>query len=134
MEEACRAIDVSPDGQQVAVGSAAGLIVCDQMGKKLFEIVNKPAAPVDDDGMNRDRLLFGGHYSSGQFSPDSKLLAVVTSDAPNEIQLLDAETKRELRRIPLVSRLVRLSFSPDGVDSQTTERNSAVRLYEVQHR
>ena len=57
---------------------------------------------------------------------------MVTSDKPEEVRLYDAETGRELRKVALASRLVRLAFSPDGKQLATTERDSAVRLYDVE--
>lgn len=126
-----RAVDVTPDGQRLAVGSTHGMAVCDAKGQVQFAIPNKPEAPVEVGGMNRDRLMFGGHYSFGSFSPDGKTLAVVTSDSPEEIRLFDSETGQELRRFKLKSRLVRLAFSPDGKRIVTTERDIAVRLYAI---
>ena len=124
-----KAIDVSRDGRKLAVGSAAGIVVCNDQGDVLFEIANKPNAPLDFAG--RDRLTFGGDYSYGLFSPDEKILAIVTSDSPEEILLLDADTGDELRRIKLTSRLVRFAFSPDSSRIVATERDVAARLYAV---
>lgn len=124
------AIDVTSDGRKLALGNFQGVVACDDQGKVLFEITNTPEIPVAIEN-NGDRLLFGGDYSFGRFSPDQKLLAVVTSDAPMAIQLWDAETGKELRRIKLKSRLVRLAFSPDGRQIVTTERDVAARLYAV---
>ena len=56
---------------------------------------------------------------------------MVTSDRPEEIRLYEAETGRDLRKVALASRLVRLAFSPDGKQLATTERDNAVRLYDV---
>jgi len=124
-------IDVAPDGLKLALGNDRGVVVYDKAGKTLFEVVNKPTKPLDPDEMSRDRLVFGGDYASGQFSPDGKITAVVLSEAPEEIQLLDAETGNELRRLVLNAKLVRLAFSPDGATITATERDNAVRLYEV---
>jgi WD40 repeat protein len=132
-----RSVDASPDGTRLAIGSSAGLIVCDLAGKTLFTLPNRPQVPVAIEDMNQDRLLFGGDYTSGQFSPDGKLLAVVASEAPREIRLVDATTGAELRRIALSEKVVRLAFSPDGKRIAATERNppktpdAAVRLYDV---
>jgi WD40 repeat protein len=127
MEQAARAIDVAPDGQKLALGNASGVVVCDLRGNALYEIANAPDGPADFD--RNDRLSFAGHYSLGRFSPDGKLLAVVTSDHPDEIRLLEAENGRPLRKLALAARLVRLAFSPDSKQLATTERDSAVRLY-----
>jgi WD40 repeat protein len=131
LEVPVRAIDVSFDGKHIAVGSAAGTIVCDANWNRQFEVTNKPEAPILPRGMNRDRLLFGGHYSYGVFSPDAKLLAAVTSDGPSEIKLLDAETGEEQRKVVLQSRLVRFTWSPEVSCIVVTERDNAVRMYDV---
>jgi WD40 repeat protein len=125
------AVDVSPDGERFAVGGAMGVVVCERDGRVLFQVENRPQGDVEINDMNTDRLLFGGHSSCGQFSPDGDVLAVVTSDSPDEIRLLDAQSGEELRRIKLEARLVRLAFSPDGARIAATERDSTVRLYDV---
>jgi WD40 repeat protein len=125
-----RTVAVSPDGRRLALGAAEGLIVCDTQGQLLFEIRNNPRGDVTKD--REDRLAFGGHYSAGWFSPDRKTLAVVTSDNPNSVRLVDSENGKELRRIALSNRLVRLAFSPDGKRIAATERDNAVRLYSVE--
>lgn len=129
---ATKAVDVTRDGHKLAIGSSHGVAVCNDKGEVQFEVANQPDGPVQVDDMNRDRLTFAGHYSFGQFSPDEKLLAVVTSDSPEEIRLLDSVTGEELRCIDLTSWLVRLSFSPDSKQIVATERDSAVRLYAVE--
>jgi len=124
-------VDITPDRKKLAVGSAGGVVVCDLQGKVLYEIANAAVGPfkVDD----KDRLALGWrHYSLGRFSPNGKILAVVMSDKPEEVRLCDAETGREIRNVALASRLVRLAFSPDGKQLATTERDSAVRLYDVE--
>jgi WD40 repeat protein len=125
-----RSVAVSPDGQKVALGSAEGLVVCEPQGTMLYEIENHPKGPVTKD--QNDRLAFFGHYTAGLFSPDRKTLAVVTSDNPDVVRLVDSETGRDLRRIQLANRLVRLVFSPDGKQIAATERDNAVRLYSVE--
>ena len=44
MEGATRSVDVTPDGQKLAVGNGHGLIVCDRLGKVLYEITNPGAS------------------------------------------------------------------------------------------
>jgi RNA polymerase sigma factor (sigma-70 family) len=122
-------VDITPDGKTLAVGNAGGLVACDRQGKVLYQIVNAPEGPSLFD--NNDRLTFSGHNSLGRFSPDGKILAVITSDRPTEIRLHDAATGRESRKLALASRLVRLAFSPDSRVIAATERDSAVRLYDV---
>jgi WD40 repeat protein len=109
MEAATRSVDITPDGWKLAAGSGHGLVVCDLHGKVLYEIANAHG-PFKLD--NKDRLAFSGHSSLGRFSPDGSILAVVTSDRPEDIRLYEAETGRELRKIALAARLVRLAFSP----------------------
>ncbi len=88
--QGARSIDVAPDGQRLALGSASGLVVCDLSGNVRYDIANAPEGPGDLD--RNDRLSFAGHYCLGRFSPDGKLLAVVTSDHPDIVQLCDALT------------------------------------------
>ncbi|MFN0052286.1 MAG: M56 family metallopeptidase, partial [Planctomycetales bacterium] len=123
-------IDVTADGKRLAVGFPIGVCVCDRQGNVLYEISNTAKGPpkFNDNG---DRLNFFGPYSFGRFSPDGTILTVVTSDRPAEVRLMDAESGRELRNIKLTSKMVRLAFSPDGQQLVATERDSAVRLYDV---
>jgi WD40 repeat protein len=125
----CRSIDMTPDGQLLALGSDLGVVVCDQDRRALYAIANNPKGPLD---VNKDRLKFRGHYSLARFSPDAKMLAVVTSDAPEAIRLFESDGGDELRKIKLKANLVRLTFSPDSKQLATTERDSAIRLYDVE--
>ena len=59
------------------------------------------------------------------------LLAVVTSDSPEEIRLYRADSGELLQRVKLSSKLVRMAFSPDGQSIVTTERDVSVRQYTV---
>jgi len=125
-----RSIDVSPDGSKVAIGDAAGLAVWDvnAMAER-YRIVNNPKNRLSFTG--DDRLTFGGDYCAGWFSRDGKLLAVVASDKPSTIQIIDAANGRLLRELTLAAKLVRLAFSPDSQHLVATERDNAVRLYDV---
>src|SRR6185369_12821040 len=98
-------------------------------GESLFRVENHPDKPLEFD--STDRLKFGGDYSLARFSPDGKILAVVTSETPEAIRICDAADGHELRRITLKSRLVRMAFSPDGKRIAASERDAAVRLYDV---
>ena len=129
IELVARAVDVAPDGRKLALGRASGVVVCDLQGNVRFQIANNPDSPAAFD--RDDRLTFGGHNSLGRFSPDGKLLAVVTSDHPDQVRLCDADTGRCKQTLSLSSRLVRLAFSADSRRLATTERNSAVRVYDV---
>ena len=129
-EQQTKSVDVTQDGQLIAAGCGGGLVVCDQTGKVRFRIANVHKKSFKSD--NIDRLNMFGEYSTGRFSPDGKVLAVVTSDRPEEIRLYDVATGSELRTVKLASKLVRMNFSPDGKQIVATERDSAVRLYEVE--
>ena len=125
-----RSIDVTPDGKKFALGDSEGMLVCNLQGEVLIQIANGANAPAPLD--NDDRLTFFGPYSYGRFSPDGRILAVTVSDRPEEISLYEVETGRELRKLALVKKLVRLDFSPDGKQLVATERDNAVRLYDVE--
>lgn len=124
-------VDVTPDGKTLACGTAEGLVVVNRKGKSLFEILNSREKPLPFD--KEDRLAFSGAYSFGKFSPDGKRLAVVVSDSPNEILLYDVQAGVEIRKIHLQSWFVRMAFSPDGGQLGVTERDNAVRLYNVEN-
>ncbi|MFN0052177.1 MAG: WD40 repeat domain-containing protein, partial [Planctomycetales bacterium] len=122
------AIDVSPDGQRLALGSTTGVVVCDLKGKRQFSVKNSPPAQPARD--NNDRLGFFGDYSFCRFAPDGRSLAVVTSGRPDVIQLVEAQSGELQGRIELGAKMVRLAFTPDGKRLAVTERDSAVRMYE----
>lgn len=126
--EGCRSIDVTPDGRTLALGSAGGIAVCKREGEIVYELPNKAQGPFKFD--QNDRLGFAGHFSLARFSPDGKVLAAVTSDRPEEIRLYDLEG-HEQRKLALGARLVRLAFSANGKHLAATERDDAVRLYDV---
>ena len=127
MDQAPRAVDVAPGGQSLALGSAGGVAVCDLRGTTRYEIANSAEGIGELD--RTDRLSFGGHFSFGRFSPDGKVLAVVTSDHPDQIRLCEAANGRVCRTLELAARLVRMAFSPDSKRIAATERDNAVRLY-----
>ncbi|HVU86049.1 MAG TPA: WD40 repeat domain-containing protein [Pirellulales bacterium] len=133
----CRAIDVAGNGELFAYGTARGVVVAGRDGKILYTVPNRgftdllSAAKARGNDKNSDRLAFGGHFSFVRFSPDGKTLAVVLSEKPDELRLLEAATGAELRRVQLQAWMVRLDFSPDGTRLVTTERDRAVRLYDV---
>ncbi len=126
---AARSIDITNNGRLFAIGSAGEVLVCDRDGRLKFTIENKPEGPLRVP--DRDRLGFFGHYSYARFSPDGKILAAVTSDSPKVLRLHDVNSGKELRRIKLTDRLVRMAFSPDSKRVVLSERDSAVRLYDV---
>ncbi|MEZ5944022.1 MAG: WD40 repeat domain-containing protein [Planctomycetaceae bacterium] len=125
-----KSVDVVADGSKIAVGGAEGLVVCDAGGKSLFEIRNNPAMPLGFQGS--DRLTFGGDYCSGLFSPDGRLLAVVASDSPQELQIWNVDEQREIRRIAASERIVRFAFAPNGTEIAVTERDISTRKYSVE--
>ncbi len=124
-----RAIDVSSDGKSLVLGNAGGLVVASGDNGTGYQIANRPTDRLDING--NDRLRFGGHYSYARFAPDGKTLAVVTSDTPQAVRIVNAADGTELRRIELSAWLVRMEFSPDGKRIVATERDSAVRMYDV---
>ncbi len=126
-----RSVDITADGKKIALAGAHGVVVCDATGKVLFEIANSPTGEIQPADLNQDRLLFGGHYSLAIFSPDDRYLAVVTSDTPAQIRLVDSTSGAPLRKIDLTQRLVRMDFSPDSTKLVTTERDSAIRQYKL---
>ena len=65
-----RAIDVSADGQTLALGSAGGLSVIRGSDGRGFEIVNAPQEALDINA--KDRLRFGGHIASRDSRPTRK--------------------------------------------------------------
>ncbi|QJX00030.1 sigma-70 family RNA polymerase sigma factor [Frigoriglobus tundricola] len=123
------AIDVSPDGTSLAVGTSIGVYLTDLTGTVRHKIANPGVKPAP--GAKSDRLLFHGNYSFVRYSPDGKRLAVVTNDTPKSLRFCDPDTLQEQSRIELTAYLVRLAFSPDGARVAVTERDNAVRVYEV---
>ena len=123
-------IDVTPDGKTFAVGRPDGMVVCNRQGETLFVVVNGANGRPKFD--QEDRLSYFGPYTYGRFSPDGRMLAIVISDRPQEIGLYDAETGREIRKLFLEAKHVRMAFSPDGKHIVATERDQAVRLYDVE--
>ncbi len=122
-------VDVTANGKMIALGSSQGVIVGRPTGEVLFKFANHPDKSIY--GLNNDRLTFNGHYCVGEFSPDGKLLAVVTSDAPQVLNLISTNDFSIVRAIQLTGWLVRLDFSLDGKQIAVTERDEAVRLYDV---
>lgn len=123
-------LDVARDAEILALGRDDGIVIFRRDGTVLYEIANNIDGPLKND--ERDRLAFFGHYTSARFSPDGSKLAVVTSDRPETLRIHATETGIEQRSITLASKLVRLAFSPDGKQIVATERDSAVRLYDVE--
>lgn len=128
IESPFRSIDCSTDGNLLALGSADGVVVCDLDGVEQYRIVNSPKIPFEDieDG---DRLRLQGDYSYAKFSPDGERLAVVKSDEPQAIFVYQATTGELQKRVPLTARAIRMTFTPDGRNIVTTERDMAVRFY-----
>jgi WD40 repeat protein/beta-lactamase regulating signal transducer with metallopeptidase domain len=128
-------IDVVGDGERFAIGNGNGVTVTDGSGHVIFEVNNgEPLAPAPprpkENG--RDRLDFHGAYTLVRYAPDKQHLACVFSEAPTEVRLLNAQDGKELRRVTLTDKAVRLDHSPDGLQIAVTERDGAVRLYDVQ--
>lgn len=123
------AVDVSPDGKSLAIGTSRGVFLTDLKGTVLHRI---PHPGTENKLFNGpDRLLFHGDYSFARFSPDGKSLAVVTSDIPKILRFYDPVTVKERKRIELTGYLVRMAFSPDSTSVAVTERDNSVRVYKV---
>ena len=99
------AVDVSPDGKSLAIGTSNGVFLTDLQGTVLHKIAHP--GPQNQPFKGSDRLLFGGDYSFARFSPDGKSLAVVTSDLPKALRFYDPVTGKERKRIELTAYLVR---------------------------
>jgi RNA polymerase sigma factor (sigma-70 family) len=125
-----KAVHPSPDGSHLAVGTNEAVQILElSSGKIRWRIQNAPSAPAFQE--RNDRLLSHGPYSLALFAPDGKLVAVNTSDTPKTLRLLDPENGAERRRIDLGARLVRLAFSSDSGKVAVTERDNAVRVYDI---
>src|SRR5262249_52972222 len=79
----------------------------------------------------QDRFLWDEPHNLAMYLPDGGTIALNTSDAPNAVRLSDPATGKERRRIELTARLVRMAFTGDGRYLASTERDNAVRVYEV---
>lgn len=126
-----RAVDVSPDAKQYFVGTSTGFTVYDESGNELYKVEQVPP-PMNLNGP--DRLRFGGAYSYGRFSPDGKLLAVTATDHPQTIKLYATADGKLTGEIKCSDNVVRLEFRPDGKQLAATERDTAIRLYDVESR
>lgn len=127
-------IDMVGNGENFAIGNTDGVTVTDAAGYVVFRIDNgEPNAfpPPRPNEMGRDRLDFHGGYTLVRYAPDKQQLACVFSEAPTEVRLLNAKDGTELSRILLSDRAVRIDHSPDGNQLVVTERDSAVRLYDI---
>ncbi len=126
-----KSIHVSPEGTLLALGTNQMLLVCDRQGREVFRKEN-PDQPLAQRVNHQDRMMFGGDFSYGMFSPDGSLLALVNSSKPKTIQLFEATTGEEVRIINGTDRIVRMAFSPDSKRLAATERDISARLYDVQ--
>lgn len=126
-----KSIAVSPDSKLFALGDSRGLVVCTRDGTEVYSILNKPDSELTYDSDSNDRLMFGGDFSYGKFTPDGKILALVSSEKPTTIQLRNAADGSAIREITGTSRIVRLDFSPDSQCVVTTERDISARLYDI---
>jgi Tol biopolymer transport system component len=106
---------VSPDGRHVAFFSSRDLTgidlyLADAVTGKVETKLASPSV-----GSHFDALSF--LYSAGSWSPDAKRLAFVTyADGDNEINLLDARSRKVTRRIKPkdIGAVTGVAWSPDG--------------------
>lgn len=125
-----RSIDVSPDEKRFALGTSNTLIVCEQSGKEVFRV--KRGRPAVRLKFNMDRLVTDNGFCYARFSTDGTFLALVTSEKPQVIQLLDAQTGHAIREIETPGRIVRMDFSPNGKHIATTQRDITARVYDLE--
>lgn len=125
-----KSIDISPDAQLFAVGDGTGLWVCNPEGKKIYSLNNRPQnepAQQNDIGLPAGRQ----HYCYARFSPDGKHLALVRSNDPTTVWILDAPSGDEVLRFTSTFPVARLDFSPDSTKIATREGDQATRLYDA---
>lgn len=127
-----KSIDVSPDSLLFAVGDANGLWVCNPEGEAVYRLKNDRQSSTA--GENGGTTFFDPYfgYSYGRFSPNGKLLAVVKSDAPRTILILDAPSGDEIFEIKTTGKVARMDFAPDSSTLAASESDHATRLYDVQ--
>jgi len=121
-------IDISPDETLLALGGSKALVVCDLDGNVKYEIANKPPIPMP---RTNDRLTFGGDFSYARFTPDGKRLVLVNSEKPYALQVIDVVNGEIQKEIETEDRIVRIDFSGDGKHVAATERDIAVRMYDL---
>ena len=131
-----KSIDISPDGKLIAIGGSSETVVCTRDGKKLFGVTNNPQEDIeelpDPRGRGKDRLGFPGEFSYARFTSDGNQLALVNSEKPMTLQILDATTGTAVRDIKTTSRVVRFAVSPDSKSIAATERDCGIRLYDIE--
>lgn len=123
-----QSIDVSLGGERIALGTPNQALVITPLGRVLYSFKNTAEAKKEDG----DRLGFSGANSFVRFSSQGNLLAVTLSGSPSAIQICDSKDGNELQLIQLEAKMVRCQFSPDGKQIAVTERDNAVRLYDVE--
>ena len=123
-----RAIDVSEDGKLFFVGTSIGFSVFGEDGGDLYSVAQIPGRVELNGG---DRLKFGGPYSYGRFSPNGETLAVTSSGSPKVITLYNSRDGKELGKLSCNENVVRMAFSPDSKHLAASERDTAIRYYEV---
>ncbi len=124
-----KSIDVTRDGKSILLGGAFGVSVSTVDGHELFSIKNNS---IDQSAFDEhDRLSYGGHFCLAAFSSDETRIALVKSESPKKIYLVNARTGQSQHTIELSSSLVRLDFSPDSTRLAATQRDSSVRVYDL---
>ena len=110
-----------PEGEQLAAGTrfAPSLHVWD---------TEKMSRLLDTDGpLSASNAML--YYEGGRFSPDGKLLAVVSG---RSVHLLDASTFKQIRTLDgHTAGVMALAFHPDGTILATGARDGTIRLWDV---
>ena len=126
-------IDYRDDPDRFLVGSESGIGLYDRRGKMKWYLPNVPKQAIQFGGGNRDRLDFGGDYSSAQFSPGGEIAAALMSDARQKIKLIDLKSGDVDGEIETTAKPVRMVFSPDGKSIFVTERDCGIRCYSIEN-
>ena len=119
------AIDVSPDGSQIAVGGKSGLLGVNFANVYPLQCGHEEAWLGD---------VTAAYFSptvveSLQFSPDASLLALGPRYLP--VFLYNCQTKRVQQRLPTKSRNRTVDFSPDGQLCLVVDEDHRLLIYDV---
>ncbi|MCA9190992.1 MAG: hypothetical protein KDB03_04505 [Planctomycetales bacterium] len=125
-----KSIDVSADGELIALSSSLGVLICTRNGEIVKSFANRPSSIIHGNGPEfANRLTYLGHYCDARFSPDGSLLSIIKSESPTTIQLIDTIDFSVATTISLNAWTVRQTFSPDGSSIATTDSAGTIRSF-----